>query len=432
MALVFDFYNSIITVPSPQTTLQIQDLLDEIRNVEDEYYALGYGHIADAFGKQDLGGGVKVGITMVLQSPWRIAFEARPGPDTESCRIDGGNLVGGLNNNPIAPTAFTQVTMANSSSATISTPNDTANLKYLIESLYGSHMGVGNTYYWDPVDGSDTNDGLQPASAVKTFTKVNLLVTSNNHDIVYCLANDPSGITTVTDTLSITKNGVKIRGPGYSFQLVPTATTDPTININAHSVQISGLYVSTAATGSQNAITVAGANNQIKDSWITTARGHCISLANTDHTQITNCLIENSGQSGTGDGLYLGNSCVQCSISKNVLTGNKNGINLTGTSLSNNTIENNLIYNNSLYGITVGSGVTRTTVRSANTITNNTSGNTQDLGTDTYIETPAGGASASDVADAVWDELIASHTISGSTGKTLKDAKTKATLASIQ
>ncbi len=80
----------------------------------------------------------------------------------------------------------------------------------------------------------------------------------------------------------------------------------------------------------------------------------------------------------------------------------------------------------------MGSGVTRTTVRSANTITNNTSGNTQDLGTDTYIETPAGGASASDVADAVWDELIASHTISGSTGKTLKDAKTKATLASIQ
>ena len=36
------------------------------------------------------------------------------------------------------------------------------------------------------------------------------------------------------------------------------------------------------------------------------------------------------------------------------------------------------------------------------------------------------------IADAVWDELIISHPISGSTGKTLKDTKTKATLASLK
>lgn len=36
------------------------------------------------------------------------------------------------------------------------------------------------------------------------------------------------------------------------------------------------------------------------------------------------------------------------------------------------------------------------------------------------------------IADAVWDEVIADHPGTGTTGKTLKDAKTKATLASLK
>lgn len=68
----------------------------------------------------------------------------------------------------------------------------------------------------------------------------------------------------------------------------------------------------------------------------------------------------------------------------------------------------------------------------ANTITNNTTANTLDNGTDTYIESPSGGASTADIADAVWNEVIADHITSGSTGRTLADAKKKATLASIK
>lgn len=36
------------------------------------------------------------------------------------------------------------------------------------------------------------------------------------------------------------------------------------------------------------------------------------------------------------------------------------------------------------------------------------------------------------IANQVWDELLSDHTTSGSTGKTLKDIKTKATLASLK
>lgn len=431
MALNFDFYNSIITVPSPDTSITVQELIDEIRDAEDEDLAISYSHIADAYGKQDLGSGVKVGITLVLMSPWRVAFEARSGPDTVSCRIDGGNLVGGLDNNPIAPTAFTQVTMANSSSATISTPNDTANLKYLIESLYGTHMGVGTTYYWDPINGNDSNDGLQPSTAVKSFVRIDQLLTDNHYDIVYCLSTDPSGITTVTETLDITKNTVKIRGPGYSFQLRPTTALASTIAINAHSVQISGLYISTATNGTQNTISITGDNNHIKDCWIKNSYGHGITISTSTFTKVSNCVIENCGLSSTGNGINLSDYCNEISIIKNVITNNINGISLSGISLNDNIIENNLIYNNTVTGITIDTGVTRTTVRSGNTIINNTT-NTSDLGTDTYIETPAGGASSSEIADAVWDELISSHTISGTTGRTLKDAKSKATLASLK
>jgi hypothetical protein len=431
MALDFDFYNSLITVPAPDTSITIQELIDGIRDIEDEYIAMPYGHIADAYGKQDLGSGVSVGITLVLMSPWRVAFEARSGPDTASCRIDGGNLVGGLNNNPIAPTAFTQVTMANSSSATISTPSDTSNLKYLIESLYGSHMGVGDTYYWDPTNGNDANDGLQPSTAVKNFARVNQLLTNNHYDIVYCLSNDPSGITTVTETLNITKNTVKIRGPGYSFQLRPTTLVADTIIINAHSTQISGLYIATATSGAQNAISITGDNNHIKDCWIKNSRAHGITISSSTFSKVSNCVIENCGLSTTGDGINLANSSNEISIVKNVITSNINGISLSGTALTDNIIENNLIYNNSGTGVNIGPDVSRTTIRSGNTIISNNP-NTQDLGIDTYIETPAGGASSSEIADAVWDELVSSHTISGTTGRTLKDAKSKATLASLK
>jgi hypothetical protein len=74
----------------------------------------------------------------------------------------------------------------------------------------------------------------------------------------------------------------------------------------------------------------------------------------------------------------------------------------------------------------------RTIARSGNTITNNTTANTLDAGTQSYIESQAGGASASEIADAVWDEVLAGHISAGTMGRALKDTKTRATLASLK
>jgi len=127
--LLFDFYNKIITVPSPDTTLDIQFLINQIRQAEENLApGMGYYKISDAFGKQDLGGGVRVGITVILLDGWRISFEARLGPSTEAMTISGGNLVGEAGANPIAPTAYTQVTIAQSTSASLVSSEADTNL----------------------------------------------------------------------------------------------------------------------------------------------------------------------------------------------------------------------------------------------------------------------------------------------------------------
>ncbi len=433
-SLLFDFVNKIITVPAPDTSLDLQYLVNETRVAEDNLIpGMGYDKIIDAFGKQDLGGGVLVGITVIMLDGWRVAFEARSGPSTVAVTISGGNFVGEAGANPVAPTAYTQVTIAQSTSAALvgNTGADT-NLVYLVESLRNMHPGWGSTYFWDPVAGNDTLSGNSPATAVLTFAQAQSLANSGSSDVIFCRPTGGSGTYTVTETLSITKNNLKVRGPGVNVKLIPSSTASPTIGIAAEHVEVSGFYVETAATGSQNAIEVNGDNVLIRDCWIASARGHGVSVTSSARLRLLTNVIENCGGSGTGNGVNLGATATQTLMSKCIINDNVNGISLSGAGLTDNVIENCLIYKNDAYGVTIGAGVARTTIRGGNTITNNTTANTNDLGTDTYIETPAGGASTTDIADAVWNEVIADHLTTGTTGRTLRDAKKKATLASIK
>jgi hypothetical protein len=215
------------------------------------------------------------------------------------------------------------------------------------------------------------------------------------------------------------------------MQMIPTDTSTATIRIMANNVELSGFYVSTAATGSRNALEISGDNVLVRDCWVNNARGHGIYTTSSARSRILTTVIENSGQSGTGNGIFMDTDTTQALVSRCIISENRNGVSLSGTNVENNVIENSLVFNNTTYGITVGSGVTQTMVRGQNTIVNNGT-NTIDSGTNTYIESQAGGASASEIADAVWDELISGHTSSGSAGRVLKDAKLKATLASIK
>jgi len=124
LSLTVDFQSSprVITIAAPTTSATVQELVDGIRAAEDTVEAMYHPFLINAVGKQDLGDGVFVGITAILQNA-RVAFEARGGPTFEQCFINGGNFVAVDEDqdaiNPIESTAYTQVIVENSTSAAL-------------------------------------------------------------------------------------------------------------------------------------------------------------------------------------------------------------------------------------------------------------------------------------------------------------------------
>ena len=112
----------IITVLSPSTEVTIQDLHDTLAYLEQLPINMDDDQIVSSSGKENLGGGVQVGITLTLLNA-QLAFQARPGPDYVQCSVSGGNLVAvdanGADLSSIYPTAYTQVVVTSSSSATL-------------------------------------------------------------------------------------------------------------------------------------------------------------------------------------------------------------------------------------------------------------------------------------------------------------------------
>lgn len=111
----------IIEIADTSTEIYMQDLIDTLREEEERFENLTYPHIVNSAGKEDLGGGVKVAITLTLQNA-KLKFADRPGPSFVQCYVLGGNLVAvdsaGNAMDPIATSNYTQVIMVRSSSAT--------------------------------------------------------------------------------------------------------------------------------------------------------------------------------------------------------------------------------------------------------------------------------------------------------------------------
>jgi len=112
----------IITIADPSTEITIQDLHDSLTSIEQSPEGIDRLKLIDSAGKENLGGGVFVGITANLQNA-QLAFEARPSPNYIQCKVYKGNLVAvDTNGDPISPikeTAYTQVTLIQSTAASI-------------------------------------------------------------------------------------------------------------------------------------------------------------------------------------------------------------------------------------------------------------------------------------------------------------------------
>jgi hypothetical protein len=114
----FDPINRIITVLAPDTEITIQELINAIRDWEDDH--LEWDKVADATGKDFLGAGLYTAITVKLLN-WRLKFQDRDQPT--ACVVRGGNLLAvdaqGNYMYPIAPATNVTVAIAQSTAASL-------------------------------------------------------------------------------------------------------------------------------------------------------------------------------------------------------------------------------------------------------------------------------------------------------------------------
>ncbi len=89
MALTFAHSTQRIGVTSPQVSLSMQDLINAIREEEASERGIVHDQIADASGKDDLGGGVATAITVFLRDAWQVEWYS----GNYTATIGGGNLV---------------------------------------------------------------------------------------------------------------------------------------------------------------------------------------------------------------------------------------------------------------------------------------------------------------------------------------------------
>jgi len=126
--LTFDKDTQIMEVALPDTEITIQEIVDQIRDFEDNPSPDNTGgmdipHILSAGGKEPLTDTTWVGITITLID-WTIKFANRGGPGWITCNIVGGNIVAydtGISEyvSPITPGTYVNTNITASSSATI-------------------------------------------------------------------------------------------------------------------------------------------------------------------------------------------------------------------------------------------------------------------------------------------------------------------------
>lgn len=116
MALTFDHSTKLISVPQADAQpIMLQTIIDAIRTEEASERGITYDQIADASGKESLGGSVSTAITVSLRSTWKLNFAS----GSYQATISGGNLSDVLNK--VNNTGSPQVVALSSAAATLVT-----------------------------------------------------------------------------------------------------------------------------------------------------------------------------------------------------------------------------------------------------------------------------------------------------------------------
>ena len=293
----------------------------------------------------------------------------------------------------------------------------------LVESQRGAHTWHGNYFYVDPVNGDTHANGARggrsdPYSLVQDC--LDNAVTDSNHDVIFLVAGNSSGATTLTEAVTINKRYTFLRGPGRDFIWTRTGAGD-TITITADGVELSGVQVFTDSIGSGDGINISGADFvKIQKCWINDTQGDAINISNSDNAQILDNHLQYSGQSGAGHGIVI--TPAGGSSSFPIVDGNflqhvaGDGVRIIGETIDHSIVQNNVIHDCEGYGINIGADVVEAYLIN-NKLADNDSGDINDEGTDTALH------NNDTTANLTWNTILTGFTynIPNSAGRRLRN-----------
>ncbi len=261
------------------------------------------------------------------------------------------------------------------------------------ESNRGSHTWSGNVYYVDPVNGATHGSGARGGRNDPYLTIQDChdnAVTDSNHDVIILVAGAAGGVTThtVAVTTTISKRYTFIRGPGRDFIWTRTGAGD-TIAITADGVEISGVQIGTAATGSGDGVDITDADfTRIHNCWFLDTRGDGIHVLRGSNGRFHNNHFEGTGVGGSGQGIHIvgtAGSSNDNAIHRNHFAGTAgDSIRIESGTTNDTAIHHNEIHNSLAWGIFIGASSIDAQVHS-NIFGNNASGDISDSGTDTIL-----------------------------------------------
>lgn len=478
--VAIDFRSSprALEVDAPSVQMTMQDLVDTLRKLEDQFTGgMSFSKLLNASGKEDLGGGVKVGITVALQN-LLLAFEGRTTPaqvgtvtgapanpidtrqtmqdsaatfiangitrgsllinftdqsvaevyrvnsETEletkllvqgvgntydtadvykiwnivQCNATGGNLValdefGATLDSPILPTAFTQVILTSSASATLQ-DLELTDLKFQIESLRADHQGFGELFFVDPVGGDNTNNGTTNTSPVKTiqYAHDNLVVSGRN-DIIYVV--NPNGAPSVSiGDVIISKDEVHIRGAGRSIAVEGANPGGTIFTIDGNGCSIDALLID-GINLCNYCVVVNGRHFRMGKPWVKQAVLDNILIRGGDYHEFLDMENEKAGGSGirmVDAGLPSGSPReITIEGASNIYLNGDDGISIesnlgAGAGASTRLVRirgEGHIFNNTNYGIDIDANCDGTTISNGVNVYDNTLGEVRNQGTNT-------------------------------------------------
>lgn len=296
----------------------------------------------------------------------------------------------------------------------------------LVESQRGFHTAQGDYYYVDPVNGDTHANGNRGGRADPYLTIQDChdnAVTAWNHDVIFLLAGDTNSSTThtVAATTTISKAYTFIRGPGRDFFITRTGNGD-TIEITAGGVEISGVQIGTAATGSGDGIQITDTDfTRIRNCWFLDTRGDGIQGTRVSNLQIHDNHFEGTGVGASGEGIHIDGTGVGNSMD-NVIRDNHfadtggDSILIENGTIIDTSIERNVIHGAGGWGINISADSTDA-ILADNIFNNNTSGDIQNNGV------TSGDHDNDETRNLVWNAINtgATYNIPTSTGRQLRD-----------